>query len=208
MLIPHDGRPGGEIVVISVVEMNFFADSRTDINALEERYRTLFENIGVGMLCIAEDTTIALVNREFEKMTGYSKEQVEGKMSWIEFIKDDENLAKMKQYHAIRRIDPDTAPGVYDTKFETADGKILDVIVRVAMIPGTTYSIGSILDITQRKLTEEKFTKIFMLSPDCIAITRVSDGMIIDVNIGFEEITGWTREEATGKTSIDIMFWA
>lgn len=208
MLIPHDGRPGGEIVVISDVEMNFFADSRTDINALEERYRTLFENIGVGMLCIAEDTTIALVNREFEKMTGYSKEQVEGKMSWIEFIKDDENLAKMKQYHAIRRIDPDTAPGVYDTKFETATGKILDVIVRVAMIPGTTYSIGSILDITQRKLTEEKFTKIFMLSPDCIAITRVSDGMIIDVNIGFEEITGWTREEATGKTSIDIMFWA
>ncbi len=208
MLIPHGGRNCGEIVAISGVEMNFFADSRTDINALEERYRTLFENIGVGMLCIAEDTTIALVNREFEKMTGYSKEQVEGKMSWIEFIKDDENLAKMKQYHAIRRIDPDTAPGVYDTKFETATGKILDVIVRVAMIPGTTYSIGSILDITQRKLTEEKFTKIFMLSPDCIAITRVSDGMIIDVNIGFEEITGWTREEATGKTSIDIMFWA
>ncbi len=154
MLIPHGGRPGGEIVAISGVEMNFFADSRTDINALEERYRTLFENIGVGMLCIAEDTTIALVNREFEKMTGYSKEQVEGKMSWIEFIKDDENLAKMKQYHTIRRIDPDTAPGVYDTKFETATGKILDVIVRVAMIPGTAYSIGSILDITERKIAE------------------------------------------------------
>lgn len=74
---------------------------------------------------------------------------------------------------------------------------------------------GIFLDITERKQaeeksrqSEEKFLKIFMTAPDCIAISRMTDGMLIDVNRVFEEITGWQREEIVGKTSLDINFWA
>ncbi|MGD0280116.1 MAG: PAS domain S-box protein [Smithella sp.] len=67
---------------------------------------------------------------------------------------------------------------------------------------------GILLDITERKQAEEKFHKIFMTSPDCIAITRMKDGFILDVNMGFEEITGWKRSNAIGRTSYEINFWS
>jgi PAS domain S-box-containing protein len=66
---------------------------------------------------------------------------------------------------------------------------------------------GILLDITKRKLAEEKFHKVFMTTPDCIAITRLKDGLLIEVNTGFEDITGWKRNKAVGRTSYEINFW-
>ena len=66
---------------------------------------------------------------------------------------------------------------------------------------------GILLDITKRKQAEEKFHKIFMTTPDCIAITRMKDGLIIDVNMGFDEMTGWNGNNAIGRTSYEINFW-
>jgi two-component system, cell cycle sensor histidine kinase and response regulator CckA len=73
---------------------------------------------------------------------------------------------------------------------------------------------GILLDITKPKLfeeksriSEEKFSKIFMMTPDIIAVTRMRDGLIADVNLGFEEISGWDRDEVIGKTSMEIGFW-
>ncbi len=75
---------------------------------------------------------------------------------------------------------------------------------------------GILLDITGRKRAEEhyrdsedKFRKVFMTVPSMIAITRLEDGLIFDVNQGFEEITGWNRNEvvAKGLRSLDLNFW-
>jgi PAS domain S-box-containing protein len=66
---------------------------------------------------------------------------------------------------------------------------------------------GILLNIAERKLAEEKFHKVFMTTPDCIAITRMKDGLLIEVNTGFEDITGWKRNKAVGRTSYEINFW-
>ncbi|HOO72879.1 MAG TPA: PAS domain S-box protein [Spirochaetota bacterium] len=55
---------------------------------------------------------------------------------------------------------------------------------------------------------EKKFTEIFMMAPDGISITRMRDGLILDTNIGFRDITKWEREEVIGRTSLDVNFWA
>jgi len=75
---------------------------------------------------------------------------------------------------------------------------------------------GILLNIMERKLAEEKFLsseekfhKIFMTTPDCIAITRLKDGLFIDVNKTYEDMVGWRREDVIGKTSTDPRhnFW-
>lgn len=74
---------------------------------------------------------------------------------------------------------------------------------------------GSFQDITEIKLAEESlrqseelFKKAFRISPDSININRLEDGLYIDINEGFTKITGYTREDVIGKSSIDINIWA
>jgi PAS domain S-box-containing protein len=58
-------------------------------------------------------------------------------------------------------------------------------------------------------LSEEKFHKAFHLNPDSININRLSDGLYIDVNEGFTRMTGYTREEVLGRSSLpgDLGIW-
>ena len=55
--------------------------------------------------------------------------------------------------------------------------------------------------------SEEKFRLAFQTSPDSINFNRLSDGMYIDINEGFTKLTGYTREDAIGKSSIDLNIW-
>jgi PAS domain S-box-containing protein len=55
--------------------------------------------------------------------------------------------------------------------------------------------------------SEEKFRLAFHTSPDSINFNRLSDGMYIDINEGFTKLTGYTREDAIGKSSIDLNIW-
>ena len=66
-----------------------------------------------------------------------------------------------------------------------------------------------ILEATSFQLTEseELFKKIFRTSPDAMIISRLHDGLFIDVNEGFAQITGYTREEAIGKKVFELGFW-
>ena len=56
----------------------------------------------------------------------------------------------------------------------------------------------------QRDRAEEKFSKAFHSSPDSIDITSLIDNRIIEVNEGFENIFGITREESIGRSPLDL----
>ena len=62
----------------------------------EEKYRTLFETTGTATIIIEDDTTISLANKEFENLSGYTKEEIEGKKSWTDFVADKNTLLRMK----------------------------------------------------------------------------------------------------------------
>jgi len=55
--------------------------------------------------------------------------------------------------------------------------------------------------------SEEKFRLAFNTSPDSINFNRLSDGVYIDINEGFTKLTGYTREDAIGKSSMDLNIW-
>ena len=57
------------------------------------------------------------------------------------------------------------------------------------------------------KSSEEKFRKAFMTTPDAVAITRWSDGLIIFVNPGFFVVTGYAPEDIDGKKMPDLGIW-
>ena len=72
------------------------------------------------------------------------------------------------------------------------------------------------IDITDRKRaeqalreSEEKFSRAFQLNPDTVIITRIKDGTILDVNDSFTHITGFSREEVIGRSSVaELNLWS
>ena len=55
--------------------------------------------------------------------------------------------------------------------------------------------------------SEARFKKIFQTSPDSMAITRMSDNKIMDVNDAFVELTGRSRDELLGHTTLELGIW-
>lgn len=116
-------------------------------------YRTVFENTGTATVIIEADTTISMVNREFELLSGYPQSAIEGRMSWTRFIHPDD-VDRMKAYHYRRRSRPEDPPNVYEFTFIDRHDNHREVLFRVGLIPGTGQSVGSLMDITARRQAE------------------------------------------------------
>lgn len=58
------------------------------------------------------------------------------------------------------------------------------------------------------KQSEERFAKAFHASPDAIILSRMSDGLIIEVNHGWQRFFGHEQTEVLGKTSLELNLFA
>jgi PAS domain S-box-containing protein len=77
--------------------------------------------------------------------------------------------------------------------------------------------VGDVLvlrDISERYRTEqalrdseERYRTAFQTSPDALAISRLSDGVYLDINEGFALTFGWSRDQLIGISSRDIGIW-
>lgn len=55
--------------------------------------------------------------------------------------------------------------------------------------------------------SEERYRLAFKTSPDAVNINRLEDGVYLDVNAGFESLTGWQSSEVIGRSSLEIDIW-
>ncbi len=134
-------------------ERQILTASEASIRESESRYRKVFESTGTAMIVIEEDTTIDFANNEFFRLTGYSQEDIDQRMSWTLFVfKDD--LGKMIEQHRLRRQKPEKSLKQYEFRLITKSGDIRNILLTIDMLPGTTRSVGSLIDITERKEAE------------------------------------------------------
>jgi diguanylate cyclase (GGDEF)-like protein/PAS domain S-box-containing protein len=82
----------------------------------------------------------------------------------------------------------------------------------VPTVTSNLWTFGFILIVNQRLnlenlLEKEKMQLIFNTSPDAAAITRLSDGLLLDVNSGFTALFGYARDEVLGTSTIKNHLW-
>lgn len=131
-------------------------DYRQRINVF---LRTSFETTGSATALIDEKTRIIYANRELEELSGYNKSEIEGKMSFADFIHDGD-VDMMVRYHNLRRTDPAAAPRNYECRLIDREGELKHIYMTVDMVPHTGLSIGSFSNVSDRKRLESEVLRI------------------------------------------------
>jgi PAS domain S-box-containing protein len=177
------------------------------IRESEANYRTIFENTGTATVIIEEDTMISLANSKFEELSGNTKREIENKKSWKDYVVK-EDLERMAEQHKQRRINGESALKAYEFRFVDKKGKEKHILLTIDLIPNTKRSVASLLDITERKKSEnelreseEKYRTLIESATDSIMI--IKDGVIRFVNHVLLETSGYSEEEIIGQPFIN-----
>lgn len=122
--------------------------SREIVQKSRLKYKNIFNNTGTAMTIHGGDGKFSMVNSEFEKLSKYSKQEIESKKYWMNFFSKDD-LERMKGY-SIRRNDPSNCPPRnYGARFIDGNGDVKDVLLTVTTIPSTNDVLTSYMDITR-----------------------------------------------------------
>ena len=126
---------------------------------------------------------------------------------WVD-KKDREYLVKtLKEKGAVKD---------FAARFRMKDGSIIHGLMsaNIIDIDGAPHILTVTRDMEEYIKTHEalqqselKFRGIFRTSPDTITISRLTDGRYIEVNESFTTNTGYSQEEAIGKTAFELSLW-
>ncbi len=183
-------------------EITRLQQARQLLQESEARYRSVFENSGTATVIIEADSTVAVANTEFEKLSGYSKADLEGKMKWTQMV-DPEDLKRMQEYFAQRRKKDDSPPNRYEFRFVDRYGNKKHIHLRVGMIPGTNQQVSSLTDITHLRETERLFQDLFMNAE--VGLYILQEGRFQMVNRQLRLMTGYGEEELLGMRSMELV---
>jgi PAS domain S-box-containing protein len=181
------------------------------LRASEARLRMLFEHSLVGMAVNGADRHIMAVNPEFERIVGYSEDELR-RIDPMQLTHEDDREAgrvffdeiysgRRQAYHIEKR-------------YIHKSGRVVWVKVSASLIPATettpTLFQAVVVDITERKCAEEalrrneeQWRSIFEQAPVGIGI-RAPDGRAVAMNPAFEKLLGYSFDEMKTRTFDEV----
>jgi PAS domain S-box-containing protein len=186
----------------------------------EEKYRALIEaagRAGEGIIIIQDseegEAVFVFVNDSFCKMSGYSREELVGRSPWD--LVPHEISVRLKDWYKRRHLG-ESLPSHYEAAGVRKDGTIVPLELSIVTMPweGKIATVLYLRDITERKRAEEvlreskeRFSKAFHASPDPMTLSRLSDGLLLEVNDSWEQVLGYSRAESIGTSSVTLGLW-
>ena len=174
----------------------------------EEACRALFENSIDGIFLTRPDGRIEAANPAACKILGMTEEEIirAGRDAVLN-LKDPRVAVGLEE-----RARTGKTEGVIT--FLRKDGNPFPVEFYSCIYRdrrGELQAFTLFRDISERcrveeavRRSEERFSAIFHGSPVALALARLKDSRLIDVNDAWEKMTGFTREEVIGQTSREL----
>jgi PAS domain S-box-containing protein len=211
-------KENGEVthVAISTVDLTVqklaemaLNETRETLAKSEHMMKYFLDTVPVGIIKWGIDGMIFEVNDRFLEMTGYSNEDIfQRQLNWIQLSPEysEKDKEASKEYLSTGRCYP------YEKVIFRKDGTLMHIMISTVMVdPDSRMGIAFLLDVTEIKkkeealrVSEEQFSTIFNNSPFAVALTKMPEGRIVNINDTFLHLFGYTREEVIGKTSLDL----
>jgi PAS domain S-box-containing protein len=185
--------------------------------ATEARYRELFERVP-SPLVLHRDTRVLDANAAALGLFGVADTSVMVGRDLLDFYDDREGSRALaaERAQALRELPPGQSTPAQEFVLRAASGRrIVAQVTSVTVDTGGGPAMLSIYrDDTERlqaeaarARSEALMTHLVATSPDLITLTDLATGRYVMVNDAFMRVTGWRRDEAIGKTALELGIW-
>ncbi len=173
-------------------------------------FKALTENLKSAVYTFDENGFFTYVNPATERITGYSAGELK-QMKFFDVVHPEHrDIVKQRGF---ARFERESENPTYEFKIISKDNseKWIEITNISIKLGNKKVVLGSAVDITERKETEEKLKveqayleKLFENSPEAIVITS-NNGKVEHINHEFIRLFGYTKEEALGRFIDDLI---
>jgi PAS domain S-box-containing protein len=162
------------------------------------------------VVMIEENRVLSLVNPEFEKLSGYAKEEVEGKKGLMDFFTPADSK-RIAEYYGGQEANPEAVLRNAKCQLRVKTGDLRDVSLTLSMIPDSKRSVASLMDISEAQRSEERVEELEEIFDSIIqdmheSIALVQDGVLKFANPKLFEVLGYTTEELASRSFEEFVF--
>jgi len=184
--------------------------TKTELKESEKKYRDLVEETPIGIANIDIAGKIIYINKELEKLSGYSRGEVAGKNVFNLNVFPNEMLKFLKERLKVRLRGGSTHRR-REILFKCKDGKWIWIEITAKLIKkwGVPSSLRiTVQDITKRKQTEdilqesEKKYRELVQNINSIVLRMDINGRITFFNEFAQKFFGYTKDEILGKNVV------
>jgi PAS domain S-box-containing protein len=189
-----------------------------EIEAERNRLRQIMEQMPIGV-AIAEAPSGRLIfhNHEAESLWRHPLLSAEDYRGYARYggLRDDGSPYRAEDYPLSRALISGEVIKGEELRYRRGDGTETFFSVDSAPINDPegrrVLAVATFIDIAERKQaeealskSEERFAKAFRASPDGLVISRLADGLILEVNESFLSLSGYDWDELIGKSTLDL----
>ena len=177
----------------------------TDQQGVKDNFEIFFNAIHDFLFVLDEHGKIIHANASVFNRLGYTTHEIIGQSVLVVHPQAQRDRAR-KIVELMLKGEEEYCPIPLITK----DGRLIPVETRISCgnWNGSPALFGVSKDVTQIKLSEEKFRRAFNNNAALMAVSQINKGTFIEVNQTFIDITGYSREEIIGQTAVDLNLFA
>jgi PAS domain S-box-containing protein len=180
----------------------------------EQSYREIFNASNDALFVHDENGRLLSVNHGACAMFGFTEEEAL-RHTIADFSANEPPYTQADGLKRIAQAQREESC-TFEWRSRRSNGELFwsDVALHFCTIGGKRRVLASVRDINSRKVaeealreSEEKFSRIFHSSANLVAFTEPESGRIVEVNDTWVKTLGVPREQAVGRSALDLGLW-
>ena len=209
-IVVREGKTLG--AVITFIDITERKQAEAALRKSEERWRSVYENSAIGVALTDLDGRFLAVNRAYEKMLGYTEEELR-KLTFLEITEEDYRDDNWESVSEL--LEGKRQQFQIEKQYRRKDGTLRWVSNNVSLVPGTESMPRFIMalseDITDRKQAEaalrksERELRTIIETIPAFVVSALPDGSVDFLSQSLADYTGFSREQWLGWGWSDLV---